>query len=85
MKVSRQCPLVLLAEATNFSQYDLNYSVRTSKKTRRVSMTAINWKTLFREIIAVHSENHMKHINKLCGQNIELLIVKAGGHCDLNG
>jgi hypothetical protein len=33
---------------------------------------------LFKEIIAVYSENHMKPINTLCGQNAELLIVKAG-------
>jgi hypothetical protein len=34
---------------------------------------------LLREIIAVHTENHTKPINTLCGQNAELLIVKAGG------
>jgi hypothetical protein len=28
---------------------------------------------LFKEIIAVYSENHAKHINTLCGQNAELL------------
>jgi hypothetical protein len=31
------------------------------------------------EIIAVCSEIHTKHINTLCGQNVELLNVKAGG------
>jgi hypothetical protein len=34
---------------------------------------------LFKEIIAVYSENHMKSINTQCGQNAELLIDKAGG------
>jgi len=34
---------------------------------------------LYREIIAVCSEFHAKHINTLCGQNVELLIVKPGG------
>jgi hypothetical protein len=34
---------------------------------------------LFREIIAVYSENHTKPIDTLCGNNAELLIVKAGG------
>jgi hypothetical protein len=34
---------------------------------------------LFREIIAVYSENHKKSINNVSGQNAELLIVKAGG------
>jgi hypothetical protein len=28
---------------------------------------------LYREIIAVCSEIHTKHTNKLCGQNVELL------------
>jgi hypothetical protein len=31
---------------------------------------------LYRKIIAVCSEIHTKHINKLCGQNVELLNVK---------
>ena len=31
---------------------------------------------LCREIIAVCSEIHTKHINTLCGQNVELLNVK---------
>jgi hypothetical protein len=34
---------------------------------------------LYREIIAVCSETHTKHINTLCGQNVELLSVKHGG------
>jgi len=29
---------------------------------------------LYREIIAVCSEIHTKHINTLCGQNVELYI-----------
>jgi hypothetical protein len=31
---------------------------------------------LYREIIAVYSEIHTKHINTLCGQEVELLNVK---------
>jgi len=34
---------------------------------------------LYREIIAVFSQIHTKHINTLCGQNVELLNVKPGG------
>ena len=30
---------------------------------------------LYREIIAVCSQIHTKHINTLCGQNVELLVV----------
>jgi hypothetical protein len=42
---------------------------------------------LYREIIAVCSEIHKKHISTLCGQKVELLSVKRGGtyskHCAL--
>jgi hypothetical protein len=34
---------------------------------------------LYSEIIAVCSEIHTKHINTLCGPNVELLNVKRGG------
>jgi hypothetical protein len=34
---------------------------------------------LYREIIAVCSEIHTKHINTLSGQNVELLNVKLSG------
>jgi hypothetical protein len=34
---------------------------------------------LYMEIIAVCSEIHTKHINTLCGQNVELVDVKPGG------
>jgi len=30
---------------------------------------------LYMEVIAVCSEIHLKHINKLCGQNVELVKV----------
>jgi len=35
---------------------------------------------MYREIIAVCSEIHTKHINTLCGQNVELLNVKLVVH-----
>jgi hypothetical protein len=31
---------------------------------------------LYREVIAAYSQIHIKHINTLCGQNVELLNVK---------
>jgi hypothetical protein len=34
---------------------------------------------LFKEIIIVYPENHIKYINTHCGQNEVLLNVKAGG------
>jgi hypothetical protein len=55
------------------------HSVRTAKKTLHFTITKINWLTLFKEIISVYTYNHMKPINRLCGYNAGLLIVKAGG------
>jgi len=40
---------------------------------------------LYREIIAVCSEIHTKHINTLRGQKIELLNVKLGVHIVTTG
>jgi hypothetical protein len=34
---------------------------------------------LYIEIIAVCSQIHTKHINRLCGQNVEFVDVTAGG------
>ena len=34
---------------------------------------------LYREIMAVCSQIHTKHINTLCGQNVESLNVEPGG------
>jgi hypothetical protein len=48
-------------------------SVRTSKRTPYFTVTKINWLMLFKEIIAVYSENK-KQI-----QNAAVLIVKVGG------
>jgi len=40
---------------------------------------------LYREIIAVCSQIHTKHINTLCGQNEELLNVKLVVHIVTTG
>ena len=40
---------------------------------------------LYREIIAICSEIHTKHINSLCGQNVELLNVKLVVHIVTTG
>jgi hypothetical protein len=34
---------------------------------------------LFKEVIAVYSENHIKPVNTLCRQNAELLTAKTDG------
>ena len=40
---------------------------------------------LYREIIAVCSEIHTKHINALCGQNVEFVNAKLAVHIETAG
>jgi len=40
---------------------------------------------LYKEIIPVCSQIHTKHINTLCGQNVELLNVKLAEHIVTTG
>jgi len=48
--------------------------VRTAQYTHCVSVIKTSQLMLYREIIAVCSEIHTKHINALGGQNVELYI-----------
>jgi hypothetical protein len=57
----------------------LKNSARTAKKTQHFTITKINWLTLFKEIIAVYTENHRKPLQTLWEQGTKLLIIKAGG------
>jgi hypothetical protein len=52
------------------------HSFHTSKETQPIIITNINLLTLFREIIAVYSENRMTMANTVFQQNAELYIVK---------
>jgi hypothetical protein len=54
----RSCPKLIYILFKN--------SVRTSKRTPNFTITKINWLMLFKEIIAVYSENHAKPINTKC-------------------
>jgi len=36
---------------------------------------------LYREMIAICTQIHTKHINTLCEQNVELMNVEPGGTC----
>jgi hypothetical protein len=47
--------------------------------THDVFTTKLNRLMLFGETVVVYCENHMEHINTLCGQNAEFWYVKAGG------
>ena len=59
--------------------------VRTAKETQSVSVIKTSQLMLCREIMAVCSEIHTKHINTLCGQNVELLNVKLAVHIVTTG
>jgi hypothetical protein len=50
-------------------------SVRTAKKTPHLTVTKINWLTLFKEVIAVYGANSTKPINT----NAVLLIAEPSG------
>ena len=52
----------------------------TTELQRVKSLIKTNQLILYRELMAVCSEIHTKHINTLCGQNVELLNVKLVVH-----
>jgi hypothetical protein len=60
-------------------RYTSKNSVHTSHKMQHVSVIETILSVQFKETIAVYSENHMKPINTLCGQNVRISDVKAGG------
>jgi len=50
-----------------------------------MSVTKTSQLMMYREIIAVCSEIHTKHINTVCGQNVQLLNVKLVLHIVTTG
>jgi len=73
-------------------QLEPKSSMRTDRQTDMTKLFAYlrkslktNQLTLYREVMAVCSEIHTKHINTLCGQNVELLNVKLVVHIVTNG
>jgi len=50
-----------------------------------VSVIETSQLMLHREIMAVCSQLHTKHINTLCGQNVQLLNVKLAVHIVTSG
>jgi len=52
---------------------------------RVISVIKTSQLMLYRKIIAVCSQIHTKHINTLCGQNVELLNVKLVVHIVTTG
>ena len=56
-----------------------NDSVFPKQQIHLVGLIKTNQFMLCREVITVCSDIHTKHINALCGQNVELFDVKPGG------
>ena len=52
---------------------------------RAVNGLRVGQLMLYREIMAVCSQIHTKHINTVCGQNVELLNVKLAVHIVTTG
>ena len=62
------------------TQIKFKYPVHTAQYTHSFSVIKTSQLMLYREIITVCSEIHTKHINTLCGQNVELSNVKLVVH-----
>jgi len=65
------------------------YSNSASKNTPETVIFPHGSKSLLTSVIAVCSRIHTKHINTLCGQNVEFVNVESRGtysnHCALDG
>jgi hypothetical protein len=58
--------------------------LKTNFVTTTDQATKPNRLMLFREITSVYCENHMKHVNTVCGKNYGLMNGKTSGDiCDL--
>jgi hypothetical protein len=61
-----------LIHETNLHNY--KSAVRTAQETTSALVIKTSQLMLYREIIAICSEIHTKHINTLCGKNVYLKI-----------
>ena len=59
--------------------------LKTAAVLSSVSVIETSQLMLYKEIIAVCSQIHTKHINTLCGQNVELLNIKLAVHMVTTG
>jgi hypothetical protein len=63
----------------------LRSSTYRAVNTPRLIIKTTSQLMLYTEIIAICSHNHTKHINTLCGQNVELLNVGLVVHIVTTG
>jgi hypothetical protein len=68
MKYLKWGQIIVKVNKAHLASWQPENSALTAKKTQHFTITKINWLTLFKEIIAVYSENHTKHINTLCAK-----------------
>ena len=61
------------------------YSTRITQKTHFLLVIETSHLMLYRELMAICSEIHTKHISTLSGQNTQLLNVKLAVHIATNG
>ena len=89
--ISFRCNRHLIPKRILFTLEDrdrLEVHLKTNSVTLRklsVSVIKASQLMLYREIIAVCSQIHAKHINKPCRQNVELLNVKLAVHIVTTG
>jgi hypothetical protein len=66
---------------TRYIHITFQNSVRTSEKTRCISITTVSFLMLFREILAAYSDNHRKPTNTVTGGggDVSAAHVRTGG------
>jgi hypothetical protein len=61
----------------NFAKETINSTPPLQEK-KSTFITNTTWLMSFKEIFAVHSDNHTEALIMLCGRNAEFLNIKAG-------
>jgi len=82
MKIRPVGTELLHADGWTGRQTDMTMIIHFATLGRRLKPSQL---MLYKEIIAVCSQFHTKHINTLCGQNVELLNVKLVVHLVTTG
>jgi len=82
---SRRLTVWAIARPKTKIHLKCNVRFRSYRAVNTVSVIKMSQLMLYREIIAVCSEIHTKHINTLCGQKVELLNVKLVVHIVTTG
>jgi len=76
ISTARGGPLTARSKVENQSK--LLLQIQSVPRSKHVSVIKTR-QSMYREIIAVCSDIHIKHINMLCGQNVGFVSVEPGG------